>query len=533
MRRRREIPALPSLLLPLALLGLLGGCSLLLDFEECEVDSDCTSLAEAGEVLVCNGDKYCVRSAEERPECASDAECIVEGEVCVDQHCVEPTTCVNSECAAVGDNMVCGKAGVCVQPLNDNCTRVEGPIANDDIILLGSIMTTSSTSGKPQENAVALAVEEFNRVSPFGGPKRVVLISCTDQGDAAVGVEVARHLVDDVGVQAIVGPGFSSVFIDITTQVTVPAGVFAMSGSATSAAITDLDDNNLAWRASASDAVQSVAIAKRIKDIQSAGAMGNIKVLAYGKDDAYGNGLLGGVNSELAGDDSIALTGVAYPKASPSAKAYEGLDGVPDPDIVLLFGIDEIVTVLDIVEAETTVPPLYIFSDGGKLPQLLERTATNSDLRGRVEGTAPSTENGVNYQGFKFRYKTKYDNEEPVRFSANAYDGAYLVLYAMVALGQQEVPITGTGIADVFTAGTFTTGEVVNAGPDDIQSARNKLSGSTFDFEGASGPLDFDLSTGEAPSNIDRWVIMDDNTFNNCGLYQPGVAAWRDLTPCE
>jgi hypothetical protein len=29
----------------------------------------------------------------------------------------------------------------------------------------------------------------------------------------------------------------------------------------------------------------------------------------------------------------------------------------------------------------------------------------------------------------------------------------------------------------------------------------------TFDFDGASGPLDFDLATGEARSNIEVWCI--------------------------
>jgi hypothetical protein len=74
-------------------------------------------------------------------------------------------------------------------------------------------------------------------------------------------VKVARHLVNDLGVQAIIGVAYSGITISFATAVTVPAGVLAISPAATSVLITSLDDKGLVWRTSPSDRFQGRAAA--------------------------------------------------------------------------------------------------------------------------------------------------------------------------------------------------------------------------------------------------------------------------------
>jgi branched-chain amino acid transport system substrate-binding protein len=48
----------------------------------------------------------------------------------------------------------------------------------------------------------------------------------------------------------------------------------------------------------------------------------------------------------------------------------------------------------------------------------------------------------------------------------------------------------------------------VDVGANALSTAFQALSsGNKIDFTGSSGPLDFDVNTGEAPSDIDVWCV--------------------------
>ena len=80
-------------------------------------------------------------------------------------------------------------------------------------------------------------------------------------------------------------------------------------------------------------------------------------------------------------------------------------------------------------------------------------------------------------------------------------------------------------------------GQEISAGPSSINAARNTLaSGGTIDYDGASGPLDFDLAAGEAGANVARWVVEKrangDIRFINVGRYvidSSGSGEWTEL----
>ena len=168
--------------------------------------------------------------------------------------------------------------------------------------------------------------------------------------------------------------------------------------------------------------------------------------------------------------------------------------------------------------------PLYIMSDGGKIDETLALVTANNALETRIEGTIPSLENGALFTGFKQRYAAEFGTD-PDAFSSNAYDAAYLIAYAGASLRPtpDDPPLTGAAIA-AFMARTV-AGQVVNAGPAGLSSGLTTLrAGANIDFEGASGLLAFDLDTGEAPSNVDRYVFdvraADDVRFMDEGQYQ-------------
>jgi len=59
---------------------------------------------------------------------------------------------------------------------------------------------------------------------------------------------------------------------------------------------------------------------------------------------------------------------------------------------------------------------------------------------------------------------------------------------------------------------------VIDVGADKINTAFMPLqTGSNIDFNGASGPLDFDVTTGEAPSEIQIWCIPKNSAGDAAG----------------
>jgi branched-chain amino acid transport system substrate-binding protein len=91
---------------------------------------------------------------------------------------------------------------------------------------------------------------------------------------------------------------------------------------------------------------------------------------------------------------------------------------------------------------------------------------------------------------------------------AGAYDATYLLAYSAVSLG--SAPLTGAALAGGLKK-MVPPGTKVDVGEENINSTFTVLqAGNNIDFNGASGPLDFDVKTGEAPSDIQIWCLPKD-----------------------
>ncbi len=450
-------------------------------------------------------------------------------------------TCqTHSECSdSMGDTWICGVEKTCVNAINERCTKVAGPLGRDNVVILGSIFPTVefSGSGLPREQAVELAITEFNDAGGLPGGRQLALVGCDDSGNRDLGIDAANHLVNNLGVPAIIGPAFSGVYIDVTTQVTVPGGVMTISPSATNPGIANLPDENLVWRTAANDVFQSVAIADFVRD------EGATSIVAFGKDDPYGKGLLERVSQELAvefGEEGFfgALYNDPGGDTPPDygALIVDALANDRSPQMVLILGTTEAADIINLFEQTVQdrglVSPLYVLSDGGKNADALKPMVdANPDLLAQITGTEPYHFNGALYDAFALRFQQKF-REAPGSFSANAYDAAYLLAYAISAL-EPEGELTGAQIASAMQR--LVEGREVEAGPSQISEARNILStGNSIDYVGASGKLDFDLAVGEAPANVARWAPTLRNTelkFDITSLYiinEEGKGQWGD-----
>ncbi len=364
--------------------------------------------------------------------------------------------------------------------------------------------------GTPIQQAMELAALEFNEAGGLPGGRHVALLQCDSQGSRERGLALTKYLVETIQTPVILGPAFSSVFIDATTQVTSKAGVMTISPSATSPTITGIEDQGLGWRTVASDTFQGQAIADLIR------VRSHRKIIVLGKDDDYGKGLIERVGTQLApelGEDNY--FGLTYPDPSTvenpdyASVVASSLQKLPNADAIVLLGTTEVSTIINLyetalAETSTAVSVNYILADGGKTDETLALAQTDESLIPRIEGTEADHRNAEHYSAYRLRFQNRF-NDAPGIYSANGYDAMYLVAYAMSSIlpGQE---ITGTLVADSMKR--LVDGTIVKAGPTDINEARNKLSmGSSINYEGASGSLQFDLTTGEAGADVARWIV--------------------------
>ncbi|TXD34160.1 ABC transporter substrate-binding protein [Lujinxingia vulgaris] len=476
-----------------------GGCSLLIETETCQSDADCS-------VGTCTADNICTDGA--AATCSDDTPC-PEGQLCG-----EDDQCVSG-------------SGLLAPP----CELSYGNIAAENAFNLGVLLPLSGPEegfGRPLLNAIRLAQNDFNGI---GGVlnRPVGLIVCDTQGLDDEALAGARHLVEEAGVEAIIGPDYSSQTIDIATSLTIDNEVVLISPSATAATISGLSDNDLVWRTAASDVIQGIALGElltyMLADVVEAEAP-KLALLTR-RDDTYADGLqsalIAQLPAEITGGDNSRFAPYSYANASAGQTGDDYFDTVGEviadaastgePDVVVILGSSEAWEIAAALDEGLSGSPLYVFVDAARNTD--QAQAAPESLQGRIWGTAPQNIGAADYApyiSFRLKYLSEY-NRDPndFQFVANAFDALYVV-----ALGAAGEGFTGPEIAEGMKR--LSSGNTVDPGQSQAQSAINTLrGGGSINFRGASGPLNFDEKGDPQASPIALWCF-DSNRLPEAGV---------------
>lgn len=477
----------------------LSGCSLLIETETCQSNADCNG-------GTCSADNICVDDA--AALCSEEQPC-PEGQLCD-----EAGQCVSTE-------------GLLAPP----CELSSGNITADNAFNLGVLLPLSGPEegfGRPLLDAIRLAQSDFNGI---GGVlnRPVGLIICDTQGLDDEALAGARHLVEEAGVEAIIGPDYSSQTIDIATSLTIDNEVVLISPSATAATISGLSDNDLVWRTSASDVIQGIALGElltfMLNDVVEAEAP-KLALLTR-RDDTYADGLqsalIAQLPAEITGGDDTRFAPYNYANASAGQTGDDYFDTVGDviadaassgePDVVVILGSSEAWEIAAALDEGLDGAPLYVFVDAARNTDQAE--AAPESLQGRIWGTAPQNIGAADYApyiSFRLKYLSEY-NRDPndFQFVANAFDALYVV-----ALGAAAEGFTGPQIAEGMKR--LSSGSTVDPGQSQAQNAINTLrGGGSINFRGASGPLNFDDNGDPQASPIALWCF-DSNRLPESGV---------------
>ncbi|MGH1345538.1 MAG: ABC transporter substrate-binding protein [Nannocystales bacterium] len=557
----------------------LGGCSLTLGLDEqqpCSSDDDCAYSNGAG---TCE-DNFCV------PPGGSSTAGTSSGGVTTDTtqpstttgpttmgpstdttettdpSDTDPTTdtdtdavmcTVNTDCST---DERCGPDNTCLALLSAECQSVQYPddddFDRDNVVYIGSIFPSGGAFEdlvQPLVNAVQLAVEDFNDNTTLQGDRQIAWVSCDSTAGVDAAVDAATHLADNVGVPAIVGPAFSESVLAVATNVTVDRGVFIVTPTATATSITELNDNDLVWRTIAPDTYQSNGIIDRMTERRAEPVETRMeRLLILAKDDAYGTGLLAGVQTELEAllpgmeifvstyenpasfatqDELLASYGATIAGAIGVLPAvYENRDDHYTD--ILFLGTSETQALLYGYFSAWALsqPPMprFHFSHGSvpELERMINEIGPTPGTEGlvpikqvisdNIEGYSPIIFDPVNFSAFNIRYRIRFNDEDALTSAALSYDAAMATFFAMSAVpGDEEV--SGAQIAAAYVALMDPTGTEISfsgATLSFIAEARNVMAveGGSVDLQGVSGELTWD-EAGDIRTGLFGWLLED------------------------
>ena len=324
-------------------------------------------------------------------------------------------------------------------------TAVMTTTVNAETIKLGIILgfTGPIESLAPDMAAGAeLAIKEVSTSGALLGGSTVTAVrgdtTCTDSAAATATTE---RLVTSDKINAIVGGDCSGVTTAMLQNVAIANGIVMVSPSATSPALSTIEDNGLFFRTAPSDARQGQVLTTILKEkgVKSA-------AMTYTNND-YGKGLANSIKTNFEKAGGKITISAAHEDGKGDYTAEVGALAAAGGDVLIVAGyLDQggkgiIQAALDTGAFETFVLPDGMIGDS--LPM-----AIGKDLNGSY-GTVPGTDSPG---AAKYGDMAKAGGFKAGPFSSESYDAAALIMLAMQAAGSSESQKFKVKIMDVANA---------------------------------------------------------------------------------
>ena len=148
-------------------------------------------------------------------------------------------------------------------------TMIASPVLAADVklgIIFGFTGPIESLT-PPMAGAAEMAMKEVTDSGAFMNGSSVTAVradsTCVDAAAATAGAE---RLISTDGISAIVGADCSGVTIAVLQNTAMAKGMVMISPSATSPALSDMEDNGLFFRTAPSDAREGQVVAEMLKE---------------------------------------------------------------------------------------------------------------------------------------------------------------------------------------------------------------------------------------------------------------------------
>ena len=338
--------------------------------------------------------------------------------------------------------------------------------------------------GAAGEKAGDLAGQQIDAAIKKAGVDQTVEVVAEDgASDDQGGVQAARKLIAD-GATCISGDYASTATVAVARSVTVPEGVLLISPASTADALSDLDDDGLFARTAPPDGLQGTALADRMD--QELGGLKGKTINIGARNDLYGTGFADSLEAELEDRGATVAEKVVYDPEQPSynSEAEQITSGNPDNFVIIDFPETFAKLGPALVRTGNWESTKTFITDGlssTDLPKEVGGEATEGML-----GTAPGTFSGAAPDAFDKLYEGAPGPPRNL-FDSTSFDDVILCYLAAVAAGSTDGEAMAEAVVDVTgPPGKKVTFEQL---PVAIKALEN---GEDVDYEGASGPVDWD-----------------------------------------
>lgn len=375
--------------------------------------------------------------------------------------------------AACGGGDTTGAAdpgtGSATEPLATEGSGSDGPIVFG---FSGPLTGPTAQAGNALREGAELRVKELNEAGGVLG-RQVELVTCDDKSKPEEGVKCVQRLIDQDGVDAIVGTLHSPI-ISATAPI-VGENEIPMVGAGTGVSWCN-EGFQYVWRETANSDANADAIKQAIEEAD----WSTLGILS--QNDDYG---ASGAES-LAAIEGIEV--VAEETYNPADRDFSGqiislLDA--DPDVIAIWGLgDTLGPVTNQLRQQGWDGPI-VGAEGYTLPEVVEVAGENVDavifssLYYIPKAAADYPDEAV--RTFLEAYEAEFDGLPASDNAYRSYDGATILAHAMEQAGTVEGPAVKDAINSISDleglAGTF---DFASGGCEGIQTSR------LWEFDGTS-----------------------------------------------
>ncbi|MEN0002022.1 MAG: ABC transporter substrate-binding protein [Pseudomonadota bacterium] len=310
--------------------------------------------------------------------------------------------------------------------------------------------------------------------------------------DAAAATAAAERLITSDNVTAIMGADCSGVTTAVANNVGIPNGVVMISPSATSPALTTIEDNGLFFRTAPSDARQGEVLANVILE------QGPRSVAVTYTNNDYGKGFADAFTSNFEALGGTVTISAAHEDGKGDYSAEVGALAAAGGEALVVLGyVDQGGRGIMQGSIDTAAFETFFLGDGMIGDSLLDLPGLGDVT---VVGTVPGAE-GDNVDMFNEMFSAAA-GEGTGPYRGESYDAAALMILAMQKAGNADRANIAGNIMDIANA----PGEPI--GPGELGKALEMIAaGEEIDYVGATN-VEF-TDVGEAAGTYRELMIED------------------------
>jgi branched-chain amino acid transport system substrate-binding protein len=358
----------------------------------------------------------------------------------------------------------------------------------------------------PLMNAANFAIKNVNDGGGLLDGKAVLVVG-DSQAASQPAVDAANKLINVENVPIVMGALASGSTIAAATAVTIPAGVVQISPTATSPAMTEMNDGDHLFRLVPSDNYQGDVLAKIVL------AEGVKKVAITYVNNDYGVGIANTFNAAFkkAGGEVTAFEKHEDKKNSYRAEIATLANGSPDALVVIAYASGSGSKIVK-QAIEGGFFSRFIGTDGLRDDQLIKEVgadALKTSFFSAPTSPEKSEASAKLHEAFNAEYKEGADKP----FVDQTYDATFLAALAVEKAGSADKAKMIQALREVATA----PGEVI--GPADWAKAKELIkAGKDINYEGAGGSYEFDAN-GDVTGYIGKFIV-DGETYKQIEIFQ-------------